>query len=117
MPRNYLLYLKDMRNAAEKILRYTHSISFEAFKKNEEKIDATLHNLEVLGEAAKNVPQEIQDKYPNIPWRNMARFRDVLAHHYFGINLETIWDVVENELPTLITELNIAIAEEDKHDS
>ena len=117
MPRNYLLFLKDMRNAAEKILRYTHNLSFEDFKENEEKIDATLHNLEVLGEAVKNIPQEIQIKYPNIPWRNMARFRDVLAHHYFGINLETIWDVVENELPTLMTELNTAITEEGKFNS
>ncbi len=113
MPRNYLLYLKDMQNAAEKILRYTQHISYEAFEQNEEKIDATLHNLEVLGEAAKNIPQDTQSIYPDIPWRNMARFRDVLAHHYFGKNLETIWDVVENELPSLIKELKIAISEEE----
>lgn len=71
----------------------------------------------MLGETAKKIPQEIKAKYLNVPWRNMARFRDVLAHHYFGINLETIWDVEVNELPTLVIELNTAIAEEDRHDS
>lgn len=117
MPRNYLLYLKDMRNAAEKVQQYTQNVSFESYQQDPEKIDATLHNLQVLGEAAKSVPETVQQSYPDVPWRNMARFRDVIAHHYFAINLETVWDVIENEIPNLISELTTAIkTEENKHD-
>lgn len=113
MPRNALLFLKDMRVAAQKIKRYTQTSTFESYRQDEQKIDATLHNLEIIGEAAKNVPQDIRASYPNIPWRNMARFRDVIAHHYFGINLETVWDIVENELPELLSELDSVITDEE----
>ena len=113
MPRNALLFLKDMRVAAQKIKRYTQASTFASYSQDEQKIDATLHNLEVIGEAAKNIPQDIRENYPTIPWRNMARFRDVIAHHYFGINLETVWDIVENELPTLLSGLDTVIADEE----
>ena len=76
-------------------------------------IDATLHNLEIIGEAAKNIPQAVRASYPDIPWRNLARFRDVIAHHYFGINLETVWDIIKNELPTLLSRLDKVIADEE----
>ncbi|CAN5851259.1 DUF86 domain-containing protein [soil metagenome] len=113
MPRNTLLFLKDMRVAAQKIKRYTQSSTFESYRQDEQMIDATLHNLEIIGEAAKNIPQDTRSSYPDIPWRNMARFRDVIAHHYFGINLETVWDIVENELPNLLSELDTVIADEE----
>ena len=113
MPRKVLLFLKDMRVAAERVRLYTQNISFESYRQNQEKIDATLHNLEIIGEAAKNIPDEVRANYPTIPWRSMARFRDVIAHHYFGIDLETVWDIIENELPALLDELDTAIQSED----
>ena len=113
MPRKALLFLKDMRVAAQKIKRYTQLSTFESYSQDEQMIDATLHNLEIIGKAAKNIPQDVRMSYPDIPWRNMARFRDVIAHHYFGINLETVWDIVENELPALLSELEIVIADEE----
>ena len=109
MPRSTHLFLEDMQSAAQKVQRYTRNFDFETFRKNEQVIDATLHNLQIMGEAAKNIPAEVRKQYPEIPWRSLARFRDVLAHHYFGIRLETVWDVVENELPTLLPELQNAL--------
>ena len=114
MPRNYLLYLKDMNTSAQKVKRYTQNLTFADFEQAEQTIDATLHNLEIIGEAAKSIPEEMRAKYPNIAWRSIARFRDVLAHHYFGVRLETVWDIVENEIPLLLTELDRAIEQESK---
>ena len=113
MPRRHLSFLEDMRVAAQRVRRYTKDSTFESYEQNQEKIDATLHNLEIIGEAAKNIPEDVRASYPNIPWRNMARFRDVLAHHYFGIDLETVWDIIENELPALLSELDTAIKNEE----
>lgn len=114
MQREYVLFLKDMLSCAQKVQRYNLHLDYEAFVNNELVVDATLRNLEVVGEAAKNVPQDIRDSYPNVPWRAMARFRDVVAHHYFGVKLETVWDVVQNEIPLLLTELEAMLALEEK---
>ncbi len=109
MPRSTRLFLEDMRGAAQKVQRYTQGYDFERFRGDEQVIDATLHNLQIMGEAAKNIPAEVREQHPAIPWRSLARFRDVLAHHYFGIRLETVWDVVENEIPVLLPELQSAL--------
>ena len=103
MARNYLLYLKDMQASAQKVQSYTKGIDIETFQEAEQTIDATFHNLQIIGEAAKNIPEEVRAPYPAVPWRSMAQFRDVVAHHYFGVRLETVWDVVENELPLIIS--------------
>jgi uncharacterized protein with HEPN domain len=80
MARNYLLYLKDMQASAQKVQTYTRGLDIKTFQEAEQTIDATLHNLQIIGEAAKNIPEEVRAKYPGIPWRSMARFRDVVAH-------------------------------------
>ena len=105
MPRSTRLFLEDMQSAAQKVQRYTQGFDFETFRESEQVIDATLHNLQIMGEAAKNIPATVREQHPTIPWRSLARFRDVLAHQYFGIRLETVWDVVKNELPALLPEL------------
>jgi uncharacterized protein with HEPN domain len=63
--------------------------------------DAVIRNLEIIGEAVKNLPAELTDKYPEIPWKNIAGMRDRLIHHYFGVNLKMVWGVVENRLEDL----------------
>lgn len=113
MPRNDLLYLEDMLTSAEKVERYTEGLSLEAFMGSDMVVDATLHNLEIIGEAAKGVSSELKQRHPQIDWRGMARFRDILAHHYFGVKLETVWDVVENEIPPLISVLRHLVEGED----
>lgn len=83
--------LQDMLEAARRIVLYTENTAFEEFEKDFKTQDAVLRNLEVLGEATKNIPSEYQKAHPSIPWREMARTRDLLIHHYFGVNLDIIW--------------------------
>lgn len=64
--------------------------------------DAVLRNLEILGAAAKNLPQDIRERWPMVEWRSISRLRDVLSHHYFGLEDETIWDIVHNKIPPLL---------------
>lgn len=73
-------------------------------------MDAVLHNLFVLGEAAKGVPPEVRDRYPSIEWRGITGLRDILAHEYFGVDEEVIWDLVKHRLPKLVEELHRALA-------
>jgi len=94
-----------MREAINRIISYTQGISFSEFKGDNKTQDAVLRNLEVLGEASKNMPDEFTSRYPDIPWREMAGTRDRLIHHYFGVNLDVVWGIVENELPQVITKL------------
>lgn len=71
---------------------------------------AVERKLEVLGEAAGDVPAAIQAQHPQIPWRSLVRFRDVLAHHYFGIQDATIWETIEKDIPQLVQQLKTALA-------
>jgi uncharacterized protein with HEPN domain len=73
--------------------------------------DAVLRNLEIIGEAVKNVSEATRQKYPQIKWRKIAGFRDIVAHGYFGVNEETVWDIVENEIPFLLTTVKTMLNE------
>ena len=98
-------FLQDMLEAARRILAYTEGQDYAAFRGDHKTQDAVLRNLEVLGEAAKHIPEEVSAQYPDLPWREMAGTRDRLIHHYFGVNLDVVWGIVELELPGLVAEL------------
>jgi uncharacterized protein with HEPN domain len=102
MSRDYKVYLEDILEAAEKIERYLQDVNdLESFRQNDLLIDAVIHNLFVIGEAVKHIPPDVRAKYPEIEWRRIAGLRDVIAHMYFGIKLEIIWDSATNKLPEL----------------
>jgi uncharacterized protein with HEPN domain len=103
--------LQDMLEAARRILLYIESINFEQFRRDYKTQDAVLRNLEVLGEAAKNISADFRDKHPDLPWTDMARTRDRLIHHYFGVNLDVVWGIAELELPDVVTKLEEIIEE------
>ena len=83
MSRNPRLYLEDIQQSCAKVLRFTVGLSFEQFKQDDRTYDAVLPNLEIIGEAAKNVPEEIRLRFPMAEWRKISGFRDIAAHQYF----------------------------------
>ncbi len=111
MKRKFDFYLRDILEAVERIQNYTEELSFEDFTGDNITIDAVLRNLEVIGEAASQVPAEVREKYKNIPWRDIQDFRIVVAHHYWKVNQKIVWDIVENKLGTLRKQVEIIIKE------
>ena len=96
--REYILYLEDMRQSMERIEEYLGDLDFRHFKMNYMVVDAIIRNFEILGEASKNIPKNVQIKYPEIPWKNMYGLRNLIAHEYFGIDYEMIWEIAKNNL-------------------
>jgi uncharacterized protein with HEPN domain len=105
LSRDWRLYLKDMRGAAGKVVRYSEGFDMLTFASNELARDAVLRNLEIIGEAAKHIPTEIRDKAPKLEWRRVTGLRDIVAHAYFGIDNAILWDIVSVKVPELIETL------------
>lgn len=105
-------YLNDMLDAARKAARFVAGLSFEEFRDNDEKVYAVIRALEVIGEAAKNVPLQMRKRNPSIPWRVVAGMRDKLIHGYFGVDLERVWETVRDDLPPLVEAIKAMLAEE-----
>jgi len=97
--RTYKIYLCDIQLAMNRIAEYIEGYDFDKFKKDYKTVDAVIRNFEIIGEASKNLPQEIKEKYPEIPWQEMYYLRNKITHEYFGIDYEIIWDVSTNYLP------------------
>ena len=102
MSRDESLYLGDIQDSCEKILRFTKGMTYKEFVNDDLHFDAVLRNLEIIGEAVKNISEETRIAYANIKWRKIAGFRDIVAHEYFGVNEETVWDIVKNQVPDLL---------------
>jgi uncharacterized protein with HEPN domain len=98
--RDERLYLADMREAVDKILRYTMG-GRAAFFADPMIQDAVIRNLEVMGEAVRKVPASTRSAHPGVPWRQIAGTRDRVIHGYFTVDLEIVWEIVETELPSL----------------
>lgn len=106
------MYLDDLHLAMTRISEYIADYSFESFKKDYKTVDAVIRNFEIIGEAAKNVPDEVKIKYPELPWSEMYLLRNKVSHEYFGIDYEIIWDVACNYLPLNKLQLEHVIREE-----
>lgn len=104
--RDYKLYLDDILEAVKRIERYSKDLTLERLKKDTLVLDGIVRNLEIIGEAVKNIPGEIKDKKPEIEWKKISGLRDILAHEYFGIDTEVVWDIVQNKLPILKNQIN-----------
>ncbi|MEM7181460.1 MAG: DUF86 domain-containing protein [Spirochaetota bacterium] len=98
-------FIEDIRDSIEAILSYTSGMSFEEFSADRKTIDAVLRNLEVIGEAAKNISPELKAKYSSIDWRGMTGMRDKLIYGYFGINFTIVWKTIVDVLPVLLKEI------------
>ena len=98
MKNRYLLYLSDIAESINKIETYTRGIDYDSFCCNDMMFDAVVRNLEVIGEASKNVPDEIKSKYPEIPWKQMIGLRNILIHEYFGVDESIIWEIITKDI-------------------
>jgi uncharacterized protein with HEPN domain len=100
-PRNHLLYIDDMREAAADIADYLDGYDYERFLTDKKTIDAVLRKFEIIGEASGRVPRDVQNLAPQIDWRGIKAFRNVVVHFYKGIDLEMVWKLAHGPLPEL----------------
>ena len=102
MSRDWLLYLDDLIESAEKIERFLKERSLDAFATDELLFDAILFNLEVIGEAVKRLPEEAKSAAPEADWTGPARMRDLIAHHYFSVEPQIVWEVATHHVPRIL---------------
>ena len=97
----------------KRVQEYITGLDFQKFKWDYKTVDAVVRNFEIIGEATKNLPKDLKEKYPNVPWEEMYRLRNRISHEYFGIDYEIIWDITTKYLPKNQKDL-IEILEKEK---
>jgi uncharacterized protein with HEPN domain len=80
---------------------FVGNMDFDQFKDDDKTTSAVIRKLEIIGEAAKNIPKNITEKYSSVPWKEMAGMRDKLIHFYFGVNLKLVWQTIKHRIPQL----------------
>lgn len=97
--RDCRLYLNDILNAMISIEKFVEGMSLDAFKEDDKTSSAVIRKFEIIGEASKNVSEEIKEKYPEVPWKEMSGMRDKLIHTYFGVNYRLVWTAIKERIP------------------
>ncbi len=101
MSRSVIEYFEHIKVELDFLQEKTQGLDFDTFYEDDTLKRAFSRSLEIVGEAVKNIPEEIRSEYPEVEWRAMAGMRDKLIHHYFGVDYELVWDIIENELEEL----------------
>jgi uncharacterized protein with HEPN domain len=110
-PKNWKIRISDILECIAKIRRYTKGYTFDDFEEDEKTIDSVLRNLEIIGEAARHVPADVKEQYPEIPWAEMLTMRNIVIHEYHGVNLQIIWQTLKEDLPPLVSTLKRILQE------
>jgi len=108
------LYLKDILEAIRRVREYVGNKNLDDFSNDKMVVDAVLRNLEIIGEATTQLSKNLKEKHTNLPWRDIQDFRIVVAHHYWKINKERIWDIIENKLDSLKEQVEEVLNAEEK---
>ena len=101
MKRSVLLYIKDIIDYMERAESYLQNLTYEQFINDEKTCDAIIRCIEIIGEATKNIPNEIKEKYPLVPWRDISGMRDKIIHSYFSVDFEEVWLTVKEDISKL----------------
>jgi uncharacterized protein with HEPN domain len=99
LKRSISLFVDDIIDSMHRIQTYIHTLNYDDFIENQMIIDAVIRNIEIIGEAANNIPNEIRNDFSDIPWKRMVGLRNIVSHGYFGIDLEIIWEIITKNLP------------------
>jgi len=110
--RDPILYLEDIVLSMQRVQEYIADQDFQQFKWDYKTVDAVVRNFEIIGEASKNLPQTIKDKYTHVPWEEMYRLRNRISHEYFGIDYEIIWNILTEQLPQNFNDISEILAYE-----
>ena len=110
MKREYEDYLHDMLENAEKALSFVEGLDYKGFHKDDKAIYAVIRAFEIIGEAARQIPEDVRKANPKVPWREIAAMRNKLTHEYFGVNTEVVWRTVQEDLPVIIPAIREMLA-------
>ena len=107
-------YLNDIREAINRLQAYTKDLDYPKFVKDIKTQDAVVRNLEIIGEAVKNISRGLQSKHKEVAWKDLAQVRDKLIHHYFGVNFDIVWGIIEDSLPKIFIQINQILIEDNQ---
>lgn len=112
MKREPIIFIQHILESIEDIEEFIKGVDKDSLAKNKEKQSAIIRQIEIIGEATKNIPQNIKRKYSSIPWKEIIGTRDKLIHHYFGVDLNILWKILEKDIPKLKQEIKDIIKKE-----
>ena len=107
--RDYIMFLEDILDSAEKIEKYTSGFNIEKLIADEKVQDAVIRRFEIIGEAVKNLPARFKKEHVDINWKEISGMRDILIHEYFGVNTQRIWKTIEKDIPDLKNKISVII--------
>ncbi len=103
-------FLCDIQEAIKRIQVYVRDMDYAKFATDIKTQDAVVRNLEIIGEAVKSISKNLQNKHKEIVWKDLAKVRDKLIHHYFGVNFDIVWDIIEDSLPKISIQIDQILA-------
>ena len=116
MLRSPLHFLDDIKEAASNIRKYTTDMSYDQFLGDRRTQDAVVRNFEIIGEAVRNLPEDLKARHPDTPWKRISGFRDIMIHGYHRVDYEIVWNMINTTLPAFSTEIVKILREEERRE-